>query len=151
MIRTLWTEAKPSFDGKFTSFSGIQSHPMPVQKPHPPILVGGMSPPALRRAVAQGNGWYGFFQDVDATAAMIKALEETAKSVERPASLGRLELTVTPTGAMDGDTLKRFEDLGVDRLVLMRGFEDMSAAPAGSVDDAIVAFLEEQAKACGIG
>ena len=151
VIRTLWTEAKPSFDGKFTSFSGIQSHPMPVQKPHPPILVGGMSPPALRRAVAQGDGWYGFFQDVDATAAMIKALEETAKSVERPASLGRLELTVTPTGAMDGDTLKRFEDLGVDRLVLMRGFEDMSAAPAGSVDDAIVAFLEEQAKACGIG
>mgnify|MGYP001828142144 CR=1 FL=1 len=151
VIRTLWTEAKPSFDGKFTSFSGIQSNPMPVQKPHPPILVGGMSPPALRRAVAQGDGWYGFFQDVDATAAMIKALEETAKSVERPASLGRLELTVTPTGAMDGDTLKRFEDLGVDRLVLMRGFEDMSAAPAGSVDDAIVAFLEEQAKACGIG
>jgi probable F420-dependent oxidoreductase len=151
VIRTLWTEAKPSFDGKFTSFSGIQSHPMPVQKPHPPILVGGMSPPALRRAVAQGNGWYGFFQDVDATAAMIEALEETAKSVERPAALGRLEITVTPTGAMDADTLKRFEDLGVDRLVLMRGFEDMSASPAGSVDDAIVAFLEEQAKACGIG
>ncbi len=151
VIRTIWTESKPAFDGRFTKFSGIQSHPMPVQKPHPPILVGGMSPPALRRAVAQGDGWYGFYQDVDATKAMLAALEETAKSVERPASLGRLEISVTPPGPIDGDTAKRYEDLGVDRLIVMRGFQDMGAAPGASVDDAIVQFLEDQAKDVGIG
>ena len=151
VLRTLWTQEKPSFDGRFTQFSGIQSHPMPVQSPHPPILVGGMSPPALRRAVAQGDGWYGFFLDVDGTAGMIKQLEETAKSVERPDSLGRLTITVTPPGPLDRDTIKRYEDLGVDRVVLMRGFQDMGGAPDRAVDDAIVEFLEDQAKEAELG
>ncbi len=150
VLRTLWTEAKPSFDGRFTRFAGIQSHPMPVQKPHPPIIVGGNSPPALRRAVAQGDGWYGFYMDVDAAAAMKKALDETAKGTERPDSLGRLTITITPPGPIDGDTAKRYEDAGVDRLVLMRGFEDMGAAPSKSVDDAIAKFLEDQAREVGI-
>ena len=143
VIRTLWTQEKPAFDGRFTSFSGIQSRPLPVQKPHPPIHVGGMSPPALRRAVSQGNGWYGFFQDLDATAAMLGNLEQTAKRVERPTELGRLEISVTPPGPVDADTARRFEDLGVDRLILMRGFEDM--ANAGS-EDAAIQFLEDTAR-----
>jgi probable F420-dependent oxidoreductase len=150
VLRTLWTEGKPSFDGQFTKFSGIQSHPMPVQNPHPPIIVGGNSPPALRRAVAQGDGWYGFFMDVDTAGAMVKALEETAKSTDRPASLGKLTISITPPGPIDADTAKRFEDAGVDRLILMRGFQDMGAAPAREVDDAIAKFLEDQAKELGI-
>ena len=148
VIRTLWTQEKPAFAGQFTSFSGIQSRPLPVQKPHPPILVGGMSPPALRRAVAQGDGWYGFFQDVAATAAMLRALEETAKQVERPAGLGKLSITVTPPGPVDADTARRFEDLGVDRLVLMRGFEDM--ANAGD-EDSVIRFLEDTARELSLG
>ena len=39
VIRTLWTQEQPSFRGRFTSFSGIQSRPLPVQRPHPPIHV----------------------------------------------------------------------------------------------------------------
>ncbi|MBJ21313.1 MAG: LLM class F420-dependent oxidoreductase [bacterium] len=151
VLRTLWTQEKPSFEGRFTTFSGIQSHPMPIQKPHPPIIVGGNSPPALRRAVSQGDGWYGFFMDVAAAAAMIGALEETAKSTERPDFLGRLTITITPPGPIDGDTAKRYEDLGVDRLVMMRGYQDMAGAAGGEVDDAIVKFLEDQARAFGIG
>ena len=143
VIRTLWTQEKPAFDGQFTSFSGIQMRPLPVQKPHPPILVGGMSPPALRRAVSQGDGWYGFFLDVDGTAAKIRELEETAKKVERPAELGKLTISVTPPGPVDADTARRFEDLGVDRLVVMRGFEDM--AGEGS-EDAVIKFLEDTAR-----
>jgi probable F420-dependent oxidoreductase len=148
VIRTLWTQEKPAFRGRFTSFSGIQSRPLPVQKPHPPIHVGGMSPAALQRAVAQGNGWYGFFQDLDATAAMLRGLEETAKRVERPKALGRLEISVTPPGRVDRDTARRFEDLGVDRLILMRGFEDM--AKAGSAD-AVIRFLEDTARELSLG
>ena len=151
VLRTLWTQAKPSFDGKFTQFSGIQSHPMPIQKPHPPIIVGGNSPPALRRAISQGDGWYGFFMDVDAAAAAVKALEETAKSTERPDSLGKLTISITPPGPVDGDTAKRFEDVGVDRLIVMRGFGDMGAASGREVDDAIVQFLEDQAREFGLG
>jgi len=151
VLRMLWTSEKPAFDGQFTKFSGIQSRPLPVQKPHPPIHVGGMSPPALRRAVAQGNGWYGFFQDVAATKKMIDGLREVAKRVERPASLGKLEISVTPPGPVDADAAKRFEDLGVDRLVLMRGFQDMAGKREQSAEDAVIRFLEEMAKAHRLG
>jgi probable F420-dependent oxidoreductase len=151
VIRTLWTQEQPAFDGQFTSFSGIQSRPLPVQKPHPPILVGGMSAPALRRAVGQGNGWYGFFQDLDATKKALAGLEDAAKRVERPAELGRLEISVTPPGPVDADTAKRYEDLGVDRLIVMRGFEDMAGVGGQTAEDAVIRFLEETAETLGLG
>ena len=139
VIRTLWTHDQPAFDGRFTSFAGIQSRPLPVQKPHPPIHVGGMSPAALRRAVTQGNGWYGFHQDLDATATMLRALADMATRFERPKSLGRLQISVTPPGPVDRDTARRFEDLGVDRLIVMRGLADMASADN---EDAVIGFVE---------
>jgi probable F420-dependent oxidoreductase len=148
VLRTLWTQEKPCFDGRFTSFSGIQSRPLPVQKPHPPIHVGGMSAPALRRAVAQGDGWYGFFQNVEGTAAMLRNLEEAAKQVERPAALGKLEITITPPGPIDADTASQYQDLGVDRIVLMRSMEDM--ANLGREDD-VLRFLEDSARELSLG
>ena len=151
VIRELWTSEQPAFDGRFTRFSGIQSRPLPVRKPHPPIHVGGMSPPAYRRAVAQGDGWYGFFQDLEATERCLRALDDAAKEVERPDSLGRLEISVTPPGPVDADTARRFEDLGVDRLVLMRGFGDMAGADGGRAEDAVIGFLESTARELRLG
>jgi probable F420-dependent oxidoreductase len=146
-IRALWTQDAPSFDGEFTQFSGIQSHPQPLQRPHPPIVIGGMSPPAYRRAVSQGNGWYGFFQDLDATALAVKGLEEAAKRTERPESLGQLEISITPPGAVDLDTVKRYEDLGVERLILLRGFADLKQQVEGAskLDEAL-RFVSETAE-----
>ncbi len=145
VIRTLWTEERPSFEGRFTSFSGIQSHPHPVQKPHPPILVGGMSDAAHRRAVAQGDEWYGFFQDLDATAAALEGLEKAAAEVERPATLGPLGISVTPPGPVDADTARRYEDLGVGRLILMRSFVDMGPRADDEARDLVLEFVESTA------
>ena len=55
-IRALWTQDKPEFDGRFTQISGIQAKPLPVQSPHPPIIIGGMSTAGYRRAIAHGDG-----------------------------------------------------------------------------------------------
>ena len=150
VLRTLWTEEQPAFDGQFTKFSGVQSRPLPVQKPHPPIILGGDSPPALRRAVAQADGWYSF-HDVEGTAQMLKALEAAAKTTERPASLGRLNIIVSPFGPIDADTANRYEDLGVDRLVLVRDSFETSIPPSREAEDTIVRFLEDQAREIGIG
>ena len=150
VLRALWTQEKPSFDGRFTKFSGIQSHPRPAQKPHPPIIVGGDSEPALRRAVSQGDGYY-WWSDLEETAERLSKLREVAKSTERPASLGRLEITITPPGAIDRDTARRYEDLGVDRLVLIRDPFEASNPPSPAADEAILRFLEEQAGELGIG
>ncbi len=57
-FKILWTEDDPSFQGKYISFDDISFLPKPVQKPHPPIWVGGESRPALRRAAELANGWY---------------------------------------------------------------------------------------------
>ena len=48
----------PSFQGKYANFPEINFSPKPLQKPHPPIWIGGESPKALKRAAKLGDGWY---------------------------------------------------------------------------------------------
>ncbi len=58
-FRTLWTEASPRIDGKYVHVGGgMVFEPKPVQKPHPPIWVGGESGPSMRRAARVGDAWY---------------------------------------------------------------------------------------------
>jgi probable F420-dependent oxidoreductase len=57
-FKILWTEDDPRFAGRHVRFADISFLPKPVQKPHPPIWVGGESPPALRRAVRYGDAWF---------------------------------------------------------------------------------------------
>ena len=57
-FRTLWTEPDPRFAGDWVQVEGVLLEPKPVQKPHPPIWVGGESGPALRRAAHLGDAWY---------------------------------------------------------------------------------------------
>jgi probable F420-dependent oxidoreductase len=140
-LRALWSHEQPSFHGEFASFDGIQCRPQPLQRPGPPIHASGMSTAARRRAVERAEGWYGFFLDVDRTRDAIGELARLQEDVERPASLGPLEITITPPpGPLDADSVRRFEDLGVHRLVLMRDFADMAggsdaAARARILDD----------------
>ena len=164
VLRALWTEEWPEFDGQFTKFSGIQSLPMPIQKPHPPIIIGGRAKPALRRAVAQGDGWFGIW-GLEETRKQLEELEEIAKTTERPESLGRLEITVgypgepgAPDGFIDADTAKRFEDLGVDRLIFNRDSETAwterrsvaNAPPSQEIEDQVIRFMENQARELGV-
>jgi probable F420-dependent oxidoreductase len=138
-ILALWTQEKPSFRGETVRFAGIDAQPRPVQKPHPPIVIGATTPPAWRRAVARANGWYGFAMAPDAAATQIAGLAEAAKRVARRDALGRLHLTVTPPpGVPDRDTVKRYEDLGVERLVLL---------PTARGADELIAFVERAAEA----
>ena len=57
-FKELWTSEAPSFEGKYCRFSDISFLPKPVQKPHPPIWIGGESPPAVRRAARLGDAWF---------------------------------------------------------------------------------------------
>ncbi len=108
-----------------------------MQKPHPPIVVGGTSPAALRRAVTKGNGWYGFLRDLAAAQGDLAGLASARREAGRPAALGALEVTLTPPPRIDLDTALRYRDLGVDRLVLL--------APARD-EAAILRFVDESAE-----
>ena len=118
-ILALWTQPQPSHRGEFVSFAGIQAMPRPVQRPHPPIVVGGGSPQAFRRALRHGNGWYGFARSLATTAEALAAIRDARAAVDRPPALGDLEITITPTETLDRDTVRRYEDLGVHRLAIL--------------------------------
>ena len=60
VVRALWRDTPASFDGRFTKFSGVSIDPKPVQKPGPPIWIGGRSDAALARAGRQGDGWVSY-------------------------------------------------------------------------------------------
>ena len=58
IFKTLWTQSPASFEGQFYRFAPLKCLPHPVQKPHPPIWIGGHSKAALRRAARLGDGWH---------------------------------------------------------------------------------------------
>jgi probable F420-dependent oxidoreductase len=114
----LWYDERPEHHGRFADFAGVDAHPRPVQTPIP-VVIGGHTPAAYRRAVQRGHGWYGFAMTPDGAADSIKGLGAAAEQVDRPAQLGRLELTVTPRGRLTAETAAAFAELGVDRLVII--------------------------------
>ena len=58
IFKKLWTESLPSHNGKYYQFAPIHFAPKPLQKPHPPIWIGGHSKPAMRRVALHGDGWH---------------------------------------------------------------------------------------------
>jgi alkanesulfonate monooxygenase SsuD/methylene tetrahydromethanopterin reductase-like flavin-dependent oxidoreductase (luciferase family) len=118
VMRALWDKPTPTFAGRFVAFADVLQRPRPIQQPHPPIVVGGHSPAAFRRAIQHGNGWYGWDLDVTQTAHALAGLREAESRHGRPAGLGELEITITPSGSVDLDTARRYADLGVHRLAI---------------------------------
>lgn len=118
-MRAIWTQRPASCEGEFISFRGVTACPQPVQRTGPPIVVGGESPAALRRAATMGNGWYGFGLTLDETRHTIEALRRTVETHQRPAELGVLEISVTPVGTFDERSVAGYAALGVDRLIVL--------------------------------
>ena len=132
-MRALWEEEAPSFSGRHVSFEGIDAHPRPVQRPLP-VVVGGHTRAAHRRAARAANGWYGFMVGLRAMAEqrelMGAAIEETGR--ERP-----LHVSVTPGRRLDEENVRAYSELGVDRLIV--------APPPGLSLDDLVEFVEANA------
>jgi probable F420-dependent oxidoreductase len=118
LMRRLWTEPVVTYEGKHIQVEGARLDPKPVQDPHLPIIVGGHSNRAFRRAAEFGSGWYGFGLNVELTATMLAGLDAALAAAGR--SRDDFEIVITPNAA-DADTIRGFQDLGVDRLVLHLG------------------------------
>jgi probable F420-dependent oxidoreductase len=138
----LWTQAKPRFEGRYYRFAGIDAHPRPVQKPHPPIVVGGMSRAAARRAAARGNGWYGFFTNPELTARSLDWIRAAVAAGERPAALGALEFSVTPPPPLSLELVKQYEELGVHRIIALPPMGFRASRDA----DGMLRFVDELAE-----
>lgn len=116
VMQALWGEETASFEGRWTTFAGVRQSPPPLQRPGPPIVVGGHAPAALRRAARVGDGWFGWGLDVDDAEKAIRDLASACEEIGRDASA--LEITVAPPGRCTAELAQGYEAVGVDRLVL---------------------------------
>jgi probable F420-dependent oxidoreductase len=115
-MKAIWTENKPEYHGEIVDFPPMMTWPKPVQKPHPPVIIGGAFPHAARRAVRYGNGWvpiagrgpYGQIEN------FLPPFKEMLAEAGR--SLADVPITMFGV-APDADLVKRYRDQGVARVV----------------------------------
>jgi probable F420-dependent oxidoreductase len=117
-LLALWAGQR-EFAGRWVRFSGVRQTPAPVQRPRPPLVVGGHARAALRRAVRVGDGWFGWELDVAQAAAAVRALDEQSAAAGRTGR--RLEVSVTPPQGLTTQQAADYAEAGVDRLVLQPG------------------------------
>src|SRR5205807_1267865 len=106
-----WTEKLTAHEGRFYRFDETGFEPKPARAPVP-ILIGGDTPAALKRAARSGDGWFGLQCSPETAAAHIKELRNLGAGP-------KFEFTVSPDNLPSLDDVRRFRDSGVDRLVLL--------------------------------
>jgi probable F420-dependent oxidoreductase len=130
ILRRLWTEPRVGHEGEFYRFAEMGFEPRPAQAP-PPILVGGESPPALRRAAQRGDGWLGLRHTPASAADRVRELAALRGSEAPP-----LEITIEVDAMPTIDAMNAYRDAGVHRLMLNArllsgGEKSIEAALAG--------------------
>ena len=114
-MRVIWRADEASFHGRHVDFDPIWSWPKPLQRPHPPVIVGGNSDGALDRAIAIADGW------IPNPETRLSVLGERVAELQRRAGeSGRDPLPVTFYAVKpEAEALRRYEEAGVDRAVFL--------------------------------
>jgi len=130
VMRKLWSEEKSSHSGEFVSFKDVRAFPKPVQRDKVPIIFGGESAPALRRAADYGTGWFGFNLDPAEAAAKVAKLHGLMR--ERGRALNQVELIVSPyLKSVAPADLRGYREAGVSEVVMLLNIpDDESKLPA---------------------
>ena len=132
-MKTIWTEEEAEFHGEFVDFDPIWSYPKPVQKPHPPLLLGGETKYTMKRIVDFADGWFPRPRSFDPAEGMAH-LAQIAAEADRDMST----ISCTVFGAKpDRETLDRYANAGIDRVLF-------GLPPAGR--DVVLPKLDEYAK-----
>ena len=128
IIRALWNQTNPEYQGKFIQFKNIQAQPRPLQTGGPPVIIGGTSPAALRRTVTHGNGWYGFALDLKTTKTVLENLEIAKSRYERDPNLGPISISVTPPSRPNKAMMEEYAAIGVDRYIPILASSDETSS-----------------------
>jgi len=128
-MHSLWYDQRPELHGRYVDFAGVDAHPRPLQKPVP-VVVGGHSAAAHRRAARYAHGWYGWMLSPRKAAEQIAALRALGAD---------LEISVSPPFPPDEAAVRAYADVGVDRLIVV--------PPAGLAPDDLERFVVAQAPA----
>lgn len=127
-LKECWTSDNPEYEGKYVNFKDMAFEPKPVQKPHPPIFIGGNAKPALRRAAKHADGWIPWLIAVDELPGCIDYLKQQPGFEEKADSFE----IVMPTTAYQVEDYSHAEygetDIVTDRDTIMRDIEALQAA-----------------------
>src|SRR3954447_6253181 len=133
-MKAIWTQDEASYHGRYVDFERIWSWPKPVQKPHPPVLVGGNGPRVLDRVLRYGDEWMP--NRITDDESLLARVDELRQRAERP-------IGVTISGASTKpERLARYAEVGIDRAVFW-------VPPAGrsEIEPRIEQILEGAAQA----
>ncbi len=114
-MKELWTQDEAEFHGKYYTFPPVRGNPKPIQKPHPPVFLGGNAPNVFKRIAAWGDGW----MPVRVTPEQVKmgraTLDELAEAAGRDPKTIRLMVCNVPA---DRDSIRALEIAGADRVTV---------------------------------
>ncbi len=115
-MKEIWTKPKAEYHGEMVSFGPMMAWPKPVQKPHPPVIVGGAFPYSARRAIRYGDGWIpqASRKGYSEIAELIPQFRQMADAAGRDSN--SIEISVW-FPKRDADLMKRYQELGVSRIV----------------------------------
>jgi probable F420-dependent oxidoreductase len=134
-IRSLWQASPAPFSGRFYRWPAVESNPKPMQSGGVPIVIGGHSEPAARRAARLGDGFFPARGDRETLTRLFAVLrDECAKVGRKP---DEIELTTGAGSKTDADTVKRYQEMGVRRLMI---------SPAGFDEESVRKGLDEFAE-----
>ena len=128
-MKSLWEDEISSYDGEFLSLPECYQYPKPLQKPHMPLYFGGEGKAALRRVARYGH-WFGVNVMPDQVAEKMAQLKELCDREGR--DINDVNVALSPyANPCDFDTLRRYEDQGVDQVIMaafVPGQNEMEAA-----------------------
>ena len=123
-IKIIWANEEAAFHGEHIHFDSIWSWPKPLQRPHPPIVLGGESDHTLRRVIKHCDGWLPRARNPETVVRGIARLNELAEEADRdPESISVNVFAPRP----DAELIDRFKSMGVARIVLWLPPEDSDA------------------------
>ncbi len=119
-MRELWSKPEASFEGKYVKFSPVRCYPKPVQKPGPPVLIGGIDKNVFKRIAKWGDGWCPIRATPDFVREKLAELRAECKAVGR--DFAKLDITamavIAGERAQVQQELKSFAEAGVNRFVI---------------------------------